>query len=136
MIIMCSWILPLWLVVICCTEATSFVSTPSFVRCTTPTTTKSTSSSLQVAAAVGISTNNLQILSERGRNAILSLIQNDPLGAQAHVYNDWPEAGIEDDGKQQLADQVSLNVFEKCSYIDLYVGLYIVLLVRKDELQS
>lgn len=122
MIPRCCWIQPLWLVVLCCTEATSFVSTPSFVRCTPQTTTKSSTTSLQVAAAVGISTNNLQLLSERGRNAILSLIQNDPLGAQAHVYTDWPEAGLEDDGKQQLADQVSLNLW-LCMFIYVYVCL-------------
>jgi hypothetical protein len=33
-------------------------------------------------------------------------VQNDPDGFQAHVYGDWPEAGVEDEGKKQLAEQV------------------------------
>jgi UDP-sugar pyrophosphorylase len=53
-----------------------------------------------------ISLENLELLSERGKNAILSLIQHDVDGAQEHVYGDWPEAGVEDEGKKLLAEQV------------------------------
>jgi hypothetical protein len=49
---------------------------------------------------------NLDLLSERGREVILRLIENDPKGYQKHVYGNWPDAGVEDDGKKRLADQV------------------------------
>ena len=62
--------------------------------------------SASVESAVGVSTENLQILSERGRKAVESLISNDVNGAQSHVYNNWPEAGIQDEDKQRLAEQV------------------------------
>lgn len=53
-----------------------------------------------------ISADNLELLSERGRDAILRLIEVDIEGHQRHVYGDWPEAGKEDEGKKRLADQV------------------------------
>lgn len=53
-----------------------------------------------------VSAENLNILSEQGREAVLRLVQNDPDGHQKHVYGDWPEAGVEDEGKKRLADQV------------------------------
>ena len=47
------------------------------------------------------------MLSERGQTSIQAMIEMDEgLGAQAHVYSDWPEAGVEDEGKIQLAEQV------------------------------
>jgi len=61
-----------------------------------------------------VASNNLDLLSERGRNAILSLIEHDVDGAQEHVYGNWPEAGVEDDGKKQLAEQVC---YKKCHSI-------------------
>ena len=54
-----------------------------------------------------ISTNNWNLLSEKGKLAIQNLIENDEgVGAQEHIYGGWPEVGIEDDGKISLADQV------------------------------
>jgi hypothetical protein len=56
-----------------------------------------------------ISTDNLALLSERGRTAIERLIQHDieHEGAQMHVYSKWPEPGTDDEGKRKLAEQVS-----------------------------
>lgn len=34
---------------------------------------------------------------------------DDGVNAQEHVYKDWPEAGVDDEGKVQLAEQVSSN---------------------------
>ena len=48
---------------------------------------------------------NLDLLSERGRTALKHFIEHDD-GSQKHVYADWPEPGIDDDGKRRLADQV------------------------------
>lgn len=55
---------------------------------------------------------NLDLLSERGRAALTTLIENDD-GAQKHVYSGWPEPGTDDDGKRRLADQVRIT-FCKC----------------------
>jgi hypothetical protein len=53
-----------------------------------------------------VSSENLELLSERGRLAVLRLIEHDVDGSQRHVYGGWPEPGTEDDGKRALADQV------------------------------
>mmetsp|Transcript_22501 Transcript_22501/g.31562 ORF Transcript_22501/g.31562 Transcript_22501/m.31562 type:complete len:709 (-) Transcript_22501:250-2376(-) len=58
------------------------------------------------AASSAVSTANLDLLSERGRKSIESLRANDD-GSQAHVYSDWPEAGVEDEGKVKLAEQLA-----------------------------
>ena len=50
---------------------------------------------------------NLDLLSERGKQAVLNLIEHDVDGAQSHVYGDWPEPGTQDDDKIRLAEQVS-----------------------------
>jgi hypothetical protein len=49
---------------------------------------------------------NLQVLSERGRRSLLNLVEHDTDGAQAHVYGSWPAAGVDDEGKKRLAEQV------------------------------
>ena len=83
----------------------------------------SSSSSLSAAASVEetddiasmastppVSLENLSLLSDRGRQAVERLIAFDKgMGAQTHVYGNWPEAGIEDEGKQHLAEQVRIN---------------------------
>ena len=52
---------------------------------------------------------NWELLSERGQAALARLIQaDDGIGAQAHVYADWPAAGTDDQGKQRLAEQVCM----------------------------
>mmetsp|Transcript_5001 Transcript_5001/g.7584 ORF Transcript_5001/g.7584 Transcript_5001/m.7584 type:complete len:706 (+) Transcript_5001:201-2318(+) len=68
----------------------------------------SSSSSLNSAAvsSSAVSTANLDLLSERGRTSIEKLIANDD-GSQAHVYSDWPEAGVQDEGKISLAEQLA-----------------------------
>lgn len=53
-----------------------------------------------------VSTDNLQLLSERGRKAVERLVSNDVDGSQSHVYSDWPEPGTQDDDKRRLAEQV------------------------------
>jgi len=69
--------------------------------------------SIDTSLSASVTTNavteaNLSVLSERGRSAIQKLMQYDQEEkAQAHVYGGWPEAGTEDDGKSQLAEQVS-----------------------------
>jgi hypothetical protein len=63
-----------------------------------------------------ISTDNWALLSEKGRIAIQKLIESDEeVGAQEHVYGGWPEAGVEDEGKISLADQVRLECLEMCA---------------------
>ena len=67
-------------------------------------------SSVESAATsmeAAVTSENLELLSERGRKAILALIEHDVDGFQEHVYGDWPEAGSEDEGKKLLAEQVS-----------------------------
>ena len=49
-------------------------------------------------AQTHVSPENLALLSERGRTALLRLIANDAeFGANKHVYCDWPEAGVDDE---------------------------------------
>jgi hypothetical protein len=60
---------------------------------------------------MGVSTENLQLLSERGRKALLALIEHDSSTlAQTHVYGNWPEVGVDDEGKKQLTEQVSSSL--------------------------
>ena len=54
-----------------------------------------------------VSSENLAVLSDRGRSALQRLMEHDTDGAQAHVYGGWPVAGTEDDKKQQLAEQLA-----------------------------
>lgn len=74
----------------------------------------SSSSSASTAPAVTmVSTENLSLLSERGRAAVERLIAFDTQGGtphQRHVYGDWPPPGTEDEGKKQLAEQVSKSI--------------------------
>lgn len=66
-----------------------------------------------------ISEANIALLSQRGRAAIENLILHDMEynGAQKHVYSNWPEPGIDDEGKIRLAEQVSLACVGKSIYI-------------------
>lgn len=69
-------------------------------------------SKLHMASTVSsstVSTENLALLSQRGCQALERLIEHDTDGAQEHVYANWPQAGTDDDGKQRLAEQVSVN---------------------------
>lgn len=72
----------------------------------------STSSEATTTVTDFISGENLALLSERGRLAIESLIRHDiEYGSQKHVYSNWPEPGTDDDGKRNLAEQVSSFLF-------------------------
>jgi hypothetical protein len=51
-----------------------------------------------------ISSNNWALLSDRGRAALEQLFAFGD--AQAHVYQNWPQAGTDDAGKIQLTEQV------------------------------
>jgi hypothetical protein len=62
---------------------------------------------------------NLQVLSERGRRSLLNLVENDTDGSQSHVYGSWPAAGVDDEGKKRLAEQVGT-----CSYCSCCVILH------------
>lgn len=56
-----------------------------------------------------ISEENWALLSSRGKAALSKLICSDVgINGQKHVYDEWPEAGTDDEGKIQLAEQVSL----------------------------
>lgn len=57
---------------------------------------------------------NLAVLSNRGRQAVQNLVDCDEEGSQAHVYGGWPEAGVEDEGKKKLADQVRRSLVRRC----------------------
>jgi hypothetical protein len=64
------------------------------------------SASVGSPSQLAVSAENLDLLSERGRKTILSIIENDVEGSQSHVYVGWPEAGTQDDDKKRLAEQV------------------------------
>lgn len=53
-----------------------------------------------------VSTDNLNLLSERGRN-ICKKLQEDE--SQSHVFGGWPPPGTDDDNKIRLAEQVRIQ---------------------------
>ena len=55
-----------------------------------------------------VSDANLQLLSERGRKALVELMESDVDKSQVHIYGDWPEPGVNDDDKRRLAEQVCI----------------------------
>jgi hypothetical protein len=65
-------------------------------------------------ASSPIDADNLALLSDRGREALLRLIEYDSdMGAQRHVYANWPECGVDDEGKKGLAEQVRVKLSEE-----------------------
>lgn len=59
-----------------------------------------------------ISQHNWDLLSSRGKAALSKLILHDKSSGQngqQHVYENWPDAGVDDEGKIQLAEQVRAN---------------------------
>jgi hypothetical protein len=74
----------------------------------------SLSGSAAIEADVGpalevISQGNWDLLSDRGKAALSRLILYDMSSGndgQKHVYGDWPEAGVQDEEKRMLAEQV------------------------------
>ena len=69
----------------------------------------STDASIDEKVAEHISPENWEILSARGQAALTNLINSDEIGAQTHVYSEWPEKGTDDDGKKKLTEQVSVE---------------------------
>jgi hypothetical protein len=66
------------------------------------TTTTTTSPPTEV-----ISEANWNLLSDRGRKALQNLMEHDrSFRAQTHVYENWPDAGVDDEGKIRLTEQV------------------------------
>lgn len=60
------------------------------------------------AVAQYISTDNWSLLSARGKQALTNLILGDEgIGAQEHVYKGWPEAGVDDEEKVSLTEQLA-----------------------------
>ena len=41
---------------------------------------------------------------------MVNLMEHDVEGSQAHVYGGWPEAGVQDEDKKRLAEQVSAKI--------------------------
>jgi hypothetical protein len=73
--------------------------------------TKETSST-DAAVTSFISQENWELLSPRGQTALANLIKGDVgIGAQEHVYANWPDRGTDDEGKIKLAEQVSYTQF-------------------------
>ncbi|KAL7468993.1 hypothetical protein ACHAXS_009229, partial [Conticribra weissflogii] len=57
-----------------------------------------------------IAQENWDLLSDRGKAALSRLILYDMTSGhngQRHVYGDWPEVGVEDEGKISLAEQIA-----------------------------
>ena len=54
-----------------------------------------------------VSSDNWSLLSARGKQALANVINGDDgIGAQEHVYKEWPEAGVNDEEKIKLTEQV------------------------------
>mmetsp|Transcript_16396 Transcript_16396/g.34142 ORF Transcript_16396/g.34142 Transcript_16396/m.34142 type:complete len:727 (+) Transcript_16396:144-2324(+) len=73
------------------------------------TTTNAVQSDIGPALEV-ISQENWDLLSDRGKAALSRLILYDMTSGhngQRHVYGDWPEAGVDDEGKIALAEQIA-----------------------------
>jgi len=68
-----------------------------------------TALSASVTSELAVSEENLKALSERGRKAVMNLLEYDTEGSQAHVYGSWPDAGVDDEGKKRLAEQVRMQ---------------------------
>lgn len=67
-----------------------------------------------------VTADNWSLLSERGRTALQNLVESDDgIGAQTHVYGDWPEAGTDDEGKIRLTEKVSSSVSVKEGYFGI-----------------
>ena len=104
------------------------------------------SSSSAVEADIGpalevISQDNWDLLSDRGKAALSRLILYDMSNGndgQKHVYGDWPAAGVEDEEKRMLAEQVrscveksvfhlaALHSTHLCMYIYLFLGRLLI----------
>lgn len=68
-----------------------------------------------------VSQGNWDLLSQRGQTALTNLINGDEgIGAQTHVYADWPEKGTNDEGKVKVTEQVSfIFIFNCIGYLHL-----------------
>ena len=109
------------------------------------------SSSSAVEADIGpalevISQDNWDLLSDRGKAALSRLILYDMSNGndgQKHVYGDWPAAGVEDEEKRMLAEQVRSCVEKSVFHLaalhstHLYVYLFLGrLLISMDRIRE
>mmetsp|Transcript_28099 Transcript_28099/g.59325 ORF Transcript_28099/g.59325 Transcript_28099/m.59325 type:complete len:714 (-) Transcript_28099:469-2610(-) len=86
-------------------------SSSSTSTCLSSTATTHSSVGSDVGPALEVITqDNWDLLSDRGRAALSRLILYDFSSGhdgQKHVYADWPEAGVEDEEKKMLAEQLA-----------------------------
>ena len=73
----------------------------------------SSSLSASVDTPSEVSAANLDLLTARGKQAVLNLIEHDVDSAQRHVYGTWPEPGTQDEEKKRLAEQVRHEIFNQ-----------------------
>mmetsp|Transcript_7725 Transcript_7725/g.7297 ORF Transcript_7725/g.7297 Transcript_7725/m.7297 type:complete len:726 (-) Transcript_7725:264-2441(-) len=67
-----------------------------------------TTASIPTTVAKFVSEENWALLTSEGQSALTNLIESDAkFLAQKHVYGDWPEMGIEDEGKIRICNQLS-----------------------------
>jgi hypothetical protein len=67
---------------------------------------------IHLMASSGFSMENYNLLSDRGKMAILNLIRYDSkYRDQTHIYQDWPPPGTDDSNKIRLSEQVN---YKKC----------------------
>jgi len=83
---------------------------PKYLAAGVPESSSSTSLASTAVETDVISETNWGILSERGSAALKRLISFDVSSggnSQQHVYADWPESGVDDEDKIQLAEQIA-----------------------------
>ena len=92
----------------------SALSMADTTETTTATTTETSDAILSWIGSSGLSIENYQLLSDRGKIAIQNLICYDnEYQDQVHVYQNWPPPGIDDDNKIRLCEQVNAQ-FHQC----------------------
>ena len=91
----------------------------------------SSSGSAAIEADIGpalevISQGNWDLLSDRGKAALSRLILYDMSSGndgQKHVYGDWPEAGVQDNEKRTLGDQVRRHCLDMSCFFICYFSI-------------
>lgn len=73
----------------------------------TTTSDTSTEDMVNLIQSSGLSMENYDLLSDRGKVAIRNLIRYDhEYQDQIHIYQNWPPVGTDDDNKIRLSEQV------------------------------
>jgi hypothetical protein len=79
---------------------------------------------LSLIGSSGLSIENYQLLSDRGKIAIQNLIRYDSeYQDQVHLYQNWPSPGTDDENKIRLCEQVIQFFFHLQGGVLLYLGL-------------